>query len=624
MYIARRPFVFSCFLPALLAAGAVRAQAPDPAALQAAIAGARLDPSRAVTLKNVKLGVGLGKLSLDDGVLIPATAVGGKTIEMVFLGKGRIEVEPPDAIEAGQLELFTGGSRLDEEFKEAVLVVGQDAAVSAVLRRPAAAPDAELTRRAEALYADWRKKGEWKYMSVERGMLLNALHDPVAAGYFAAWFRGGELGDIFYCVQPGEREQVTVGHFIPIEATDKEKRKLVKQISREQRKGRLLGVEVDDLGQWDTWLSASLRTAGGKPAPGAPTYEPKKYTLDVNLTERDLRLTGKARIDLEPVIAGSRAVSLTLPSDFQVAKVTDPGGAPLFYLRKGGELTVILPQAPPSGGMASVVVEYSGRPVDKDWNLFTLLDTMGWYPHAGSIDRAPYDVTFHWPKGLELVSSGHRMDGGESPDGTRWERRTLDYPAFGFSFEVGRFRVETAQAGHVAVRFAFGNGSGWTGRGVREEVMKAVTDSLQFYEEKFGPYPARRADGDHRQPQLLAGDAGLRHPGERRDERPGGLEPVLRRRGPPAGHRARGRPPVVGGPGRLDELPGPVDQRGDGGLRRAPLRQGAPGRQVLRGRPHLGVAERAHRQPAGRPFARIDRSRGARRAALLQPLGRRL
>jgi hypothetical protein len=488
MYIARRLAVLSCLLPALLAAGAVGAQAPDPAALQAAIAGARLDPARAVTLKNVKLGVGLGKLSLDEGVLIPATAVGGKTIEMIFLGKGRIEVEPPDAIEGGQLELFTGGSRLDEEFKEAVLVVGQDAAVSAVLRRPAAAPDAEQTRRAEALYADWRKKGEWKYMSVERGMLLNALRDPVAAGYFAAWFRGGGLGDIFYCVQPGEREQVTVGHFIPIEATDKEKRKLVKQISREQRKGRLLGVEVDDLGQWDTWLSASLRTADGKPAPGAPTYEPKKYTLDVTLEERELRLTGKARIELQPVIAGSRAVALTLPGDFQVSKVTDAGGAPLFSLRTGGQLTVVLPQAPPSGGTATVVVEYAGRPVDKDWNLFTLLDTMGWYPHAGAIDRASYDVTFHWPKGLELIASGRRMDGGESPDGSRWEHRTLNLPGFGFSFEVGRFKIETARAGHVEVRVAFGSGT-TLGGATRDDVMKTVTDSLQFYEQTFGPYP---------------------------------------------------------------------------------------------------------------------------------------
>jgi hypothetical protein len=489
MYSARRLSVFSCLLPALLVAGAVGAQAPDPATLRAAIAGAKLDPAHAVTLKGLKLGVGLGTLHLDDGVLIPATPVGGKTIEMVFLGKGRIEVEPPDAVEGGQLELFTGGSRLDLEFKEAVLVVGQDAAASAVLRRPAAQPDAELSRRAEALFADWRKKGEWKYMSAERGILLNAMHDPVAAGYFAAWFRGGELGDVFYCVQPGEQEQLTLGHFVPLEATDKEKRKILKQISREQRKGRLLGVEVNDLGQWDTWLQSSLRAADGKPAPGAPTFEPRKYTLDVTLAERELRLTGKARIDLDPVIAGSRAVSLALPSDFQVGKVTDPAGAPLFYLRNGGELTVILAQPPPSGGTASVVVEYSGRPVDKDWNLFTLLDTLGWYPHAGAVDRAPYDVTFHWPEGLELVASGHRADGGTSADGTRWERRTLDVPAFGFSFEVGHFKVETAQAGHVAMRFAFNSGSAWAGRAAREEVIKAATDSLQFYEQQFGPYP---------------------------------------------------------------------------------------------------------------------------------------
>jgi hypothetical protein len=474
----------------LLGAGALRAQTSDPAVLQSAIAGARLDPAHAVALKGVKLGVGLGTLRLDDGVLIPATPVGGKTVEMVFLGKGRMEVEPPDAIEAGQLELFTGGSRLDEEFKEAVLVVGQDAAVSAMLKKPAAQPDAEQSRRAEALFADWRKKGEWKTLSAERGILLNALRDPVAAGYFAAWFRGGDLGDVFYCVQPGEREQVTLGHFVPIDATEKEKRKIVKQIAREQRKGRMLGVELEDLGQWDTWLESSLRRADGTLAPGASTFEPEKYTLDVTLDERELRMTGKARIDLDPVIAGSRAVLLSLPGDFQVSRVTDPAGAPLFYLRSGGELTVLLPQAPPSGGTASVVVEYAGRPVDKDWRLFTLLDTMGWYPHAGAVDRAPYDVTFHWPKSLELVSSGRRVDGGTSADGTRWEHRTLDLPAFGFSFEVGHFQIETAQAGHVTVRFAFGPGfSGWGGGGSREEMMKAVTDSLQFYEEKLGPYP---------------------------------------------------------------------------------------------------------------------------------------
>ena len=96
-----RPCLFlglALLLPPTGVALQAQAPVPAPAALQAEIASAHLDFARAVSLKNVKLGVGLGTLHLDDGVLIPATAVGGKTIEMVFLGKGRIEVDPPDAI----------------------------------------------------------------------------------------------------------------------------------------------------------------------------------------------------------------------------------------------------------------------------------------------------------------------------------------------------------------------------------------------------------------------------------------------------------------------------------------------------------------------------------------------
>src|SRR4051812_48695993 len=277
MFSTRRLSVLSCLLP-LLAAGVLHAQTPDPAALQAAVAGARLEPARAVTLKNVKLGVGLGTLRLEDGVLIPATPVGGKTIEMVFLGKGRLEVEPPDAVEAGQLELFTGGSRLDMEFKDAVLVVGLDAAVSALLKKPAAQADTSTVRRGEELYASWKGRKERKLLNAERGILLDALGDPAAAGYFAALFRGSELGDFLYMVEPDGQEQVSLGRFVPLDATEKEKRKIARQLAREQRKGRLLGVELDDLGQWDTWLSAPLRSAQGKPSPGAPTFEPKKYT----------------------------------------------------------------------------------------------------------------------------------------------------------------------------------------------------------------------------------------------------------------------------------------------------------------------------------------------------------
>ncbi len=476
------------FLMILGGVGTARSQ--EPAALLKAIQESRLDAGRAVTLKKVKLNVGLGLLNLEDGVLVPSVAEGMSPVELVFLGKGHIEMDAPDKIEAGQLELFTGTPRLDESFTEAVLMVGSDAAVTALLRKPPAQLDEATRQRADALWGEWRKKREREIFDVDRGILLDALKDPLSAGYFGAWFRGGSRGDFLYFVQPGEQEQVKLGRFVPIDATEKEKRKIEKQIRKAQRRGRFVGLEVDDLGQWDTWVSASLRGPSGQPVPGTPAFEPKKYTLEARLTQPGLRLAGKARIDLAPVVAGSRAVELTLPEEFQVERVEDVQGKALFFHRNESGLTVLLPQAAAAGETPAVVVEYTGRPIEKDFNLTTLAYTEHWFPHAGLVDRATYEATFRWPKGFDLVASGRRMDGGEEADGTRWERRSLEAPSQGFSFEVGHFDVETARAGHVQVTFAFGSGSTTLkGRSGREDVKKAVTESLLYYEAVFGPYP---------------------------------------------------------------------------------------------------------------------------------------
>lgn len=465
------------------------AGAADPAALLRAIGESRLDPGRAVSLKKVKLNVGLATLNFEDGVLIPAVAEELSPVELVFLGKGRIEMEAPNDVEAGQLELFTGAPRLDESFREAVLVVAPDAAVAALLGKPAAQPDEATRQRAEALWGEWRKKREREIWNVDRGILLDALKDPLGAGYFAAWFRGGDRGDFLYFVEPDEQEQVTLGRFVPLDATEKEKRQIEKEIRRQQRKGRAKGLELDDLGSWDTWAAAALRSPSGQPVFGTPAFEPVKYTLDVRITQPGLRLSGKARIDLERVVRGSRVVGFSLSRDFDVARVTDGDGKNLFFHRGEAELTVILPEPPADGRSVRLVIDYAGSPIVKSWNLTSLLGTESWYPRAGLIDRATYDATFRWPKGFDLVAGGRRADGGQEADGTRWERRVLGSPALGFSFEIGRFDIETAKAGHVEVTFAFGTGSTLTGRAAREEVMRAVIDSITYFEEVFGPYP---------------------------------------------------------------------------------------------------------------------------------------
>lgn len=477
------------FLLGLAVAAAAVANPPDPQTLRRDLDAAQLDPAAAVRLDKLTLKAGLADIRLADGVLVPATAVGGRPEEMVFLGKGRLSLEAPDAIEQGQLEIFTGGPRLDEEFTQAVLVVGLDAATDAMLRRPKAASlDPALARQAAEVYDRWRARPERKLLNVEGAVLMDAAGDAAYQGYFAGWFQGTELGDFLYLVEPDARDQVTLGHFVPLEATEKEKRKILRQIDREQRRGRLIGVELEDLGQWDTWVSSPLRGRDGKPLPGIASFEPTKYTLEVTLGEGDLRLAGKARIDLQPAVRGSRAVVLTLSSELQVQKVTDAAGTALVFERLGSDLDVILPRPATEGERVTVVVEYSGHLIGKDGKSRALLDTLGWYPHAGSVDRAPYEVTFRWPRKLDLVACGRRVDGGEE-GGNRWERRVLDLPAAAFTFEVGRFKQETTQAGHVAVTVAFDPDSTLLDWKVRREIVQSVSDSLTFFEEQFGPYP---------------------------------------------------------------------------------------------------------------------------------------
>jgi aminopeptidase N len=458
--------------------------------LSGAGASSALDASRAVSVKNVNLNAGLAKLRLDEGVVLPASPVGGKTEELVFLGKGRITLDPPDDIEAAQLDLFTGEPRLDEEVSEIVLVVGLDAAVEALLRRPPVASlDPAQLRRGEEIFEKWRGSTERKAMNVDGAILMDTAGDPLYQKYFAGWFHGKELGDFLYLVDPEAAEQVTLGHFVPLEATEREKRKILKEISRQQRRGRLIGVELDDLGQWDTWLSASLRGPDGKVFSGVASFEPEKYSLDVKLEGRDLRLSGRARIDLKPVVRGARAVSLRLQNDLQVTKVADPGGQSLTFSRTGDDLVVLLPHPMADNERAAVVVEYSGSLVEKTAGSYALRETSEWYPHAGNVDRALYDVTFHWPKKFGLVSCGRRIGGGEEGDGMLWERRALEQPAAWFSFEVGKFRIETSRAGHVDIRLAFDPTVTQMGKETREEITKTVGDSLLYFEELYGPYP---------------------------------------------------------------------------------------------------------------------------------------
>jgi tetratricopeptide (TPR) repeat protein len=190
-------------------------------------------------------------------------------------------------------------------------------------------------------------------------------------------------------------------------------------------------------------------------------------------------------------------------------------GEPLYFHRGPTYLAVLLPRAadPPAdaavaaadarvdlgapreageaGAPLTLIVDYAGRAIDKESGGYYTLHTVdGWYPHAGSLDRALYTATFHWPRAVALAASGRHLDGGTAPDGSLWERRGIDAPAAGFTFEVGKLRPRTVQAGHVRITMAYDTGSSYRlADDAREELESTVAGALAFYEAAFGPYP---------------------------------------------------------------------------------------------------------------------------------------
>ncbi|HEX9733934.1 MAG TPA: M1 family aminopeptidase [Thermoanaerobaculia bacterium] len=465
----------------------------DPAALLREVHDSRLDTDRAVEVGRLNLQAGLAELRIERGTFFPSSPVGGRVVEMVFVGEARLVIEPPDDVEAGQLELFTGNPRLDEPIQEAVLVVAIDAASEAIYNRPLAAVDAAAKGHAQELYDRWRARAERRLLGVETALLRDALADPFYQGYFAGWFRSEDLGEFLYLFEPDAPEQVTLGQFTPLDATEKEKRKLARALHKSQRRGRLLGLAVDDLGQWDTWVSSSLRRPDGEAAAGRQPFEPELYELDVELSEPDLELRGRARIHLRALSNAALIVELEVHSDLKIEHARLQGEtSELFFHQAGTEVVVLLAAAPAPDVPLVLELEYSGHVIEKGVsNTYLLSHTTNWYPHTGSVDLARYDVTFHWPAKLDLVAGGARVDGGEEAGGRRrFERRRLDHPTFGFSFEVGRFKTLTDRAGHVDVTLSLDPliYSVLPKEG-REEILSTVVDALGFFEESFGPFP---------------------------------------------------------------------------------------------------------------------------------------
>lgn len=474
------------------------------AALSLPATAATTTPPAAATMRqlgtprlvdHLRLYAGLATLQLDGGVIAPLQAAGeARPREFLFVGKGRLQLEPKDPVEAQQLELFSGEPILDYAFEQLALFMPSRAAGEAILRKPAAGDaDAATLRRLAHLQARWLASGERSIADVDLETFADDHGHPSAQLYFVAWaLRAGDdesarARPLLYVVDPEAREQVTLGRFVRPDVSEREERKAQRLLHREQRHGRLLGLRIEQLGQFDTWFSASLVGADGKEHPGFEPFEPVAYRIKARLDD-ELRLEGTTEIELVPQALGVPVVNARLFRDLVVRHV-QVGGQPAAFRRNGDDIAIALPAPSQADQHVTVAVTYGGVFVEKVRGIgFAARDAILWHPHVGEIDRAAYDVELRWPKRLDLVAGGVRVDGGESR-GERWERRKLERPALAFGFELGRFDTTETRRGNVLIRVALDRASRQLPPEARQELTQAAGDALDLFTATFGPYP---------------------------------------------------------------------------------------------------------------------------------------
>ena len=471
-----------CLVIGPLSRAAAGSPALDPAALAADQKEVQLDLPGALRTQARQHRLGFAKLTLGDGLLIPLKTARGRTLELLFLGEGRLEVEPPDAIEAGQLELFTGQRRLDVGFPAAFF-----AAPAGRLREfgqglPKAVLSAEEKEQVQAIFDGRGELSEREVLDIDSQLLLAELGEPLAQEFFAAILETEERGLICLSHDLEGEDPLSLGQWMEMPAYETEP--AMPETSD--------GEGVAETNVFDLWVAG--RDPQQKVPAAITTFEPKHYDLRLEIEPVAGKIVGEAKIEVEAQMP-SRVVKLTLHGDLSIDSVRDEAGKELFFERQADVVRVFLPERREKGQTAQLSVRYQGEffEAGRKRKSRGLRENEAFYPHAGELDEATYNFELRWPEGWEVLAAGDFVAEGKTTgkSGTMfWQKRRMAEPNWGPTFVIGKFRSAQRQVGGVSIRLALGIGLGGKSQDL-EEMLDAAATSLQYFSALYGPYPGK-------------------------------------------------------------------------------------------------------------------------------------
>ena len=406
---------------ALLLLASIPIWATAASDLTTQIKTAKLDPRRCYRVRDLGFAREDLKIYLNNGYLIFSEPLAGQPFAAIFSGDvdggdGEVLVTPPRRVEKRSLASFAESPTLNTHFKSALFLFtdrsGRELAEQAAAQNKASEEMGLLL--AEKFSATVHNIAQ----GFEIRLLADSLNANPARGFFYATIVSPNLGAVDLVYDPTAHEQIMIGQYSTTTARP----------------------------MFDVWTSFPARTASVE-ADRLP-YELSNFRIDATV-QTDFTLTAKTQVTVRLKDPRIRALPFEISGQMEVDEVRIDG-RPAELLRRESsreaafrpsENTVFLvvPAEPfdPAKEHEAEFRHHGNVIRTNAAKVFFVSSRANWYPNEGGV-FATYDLTFHYPKSLDLVTTGELVSSAIEGDQRVTRRRTTSPIRFA-GFNLGEY-----------------------------------------------------------------------------------------------------------------------------------------------------------------------------------------
>jgi hypothetical protein len=377
------------------------------------------------------------RIYLSDGHLIFGKPIAGHRIAAVFTadtdgGDGEVIVFPPDRAERRSLAAFTRSPNLDDHFRNALFIF-TGAEYDELQSQIAKDSSNKKTPELGALMDErWTPVLHNLAASYETRLVLDLMNGSAhTPDLLSALFDSPKLGAFDVVFDARSPEQILGGKL----------------------------VDRDNRSYFDDWFSFAARSFRKNPAPQVQDLVTSDYRIEATI-DSDLSMSVATRVKVRTPESGIAAANFEITPAMNITSVTvdgrpaealQPDALRADVLRAGNKMFLVVPSEPLQPNRDyEFEFHHSGKVViDAGDRVLYVAARGNWYP-GHSLQFASYDLTFRYPRDLDLVAPGNLVD--ERTEGAwRIAHRQVSTPIRTAGFNLGDYAHAVVERGGYTV-----------------------------------------------------------------------------------------------------------------------------------------------------------------------------